>query len=85
MLRRVALLRTVRRLLVTANIFPSSPIFVTVMMEVIHFSGMLVRSRATRRNNPLDGILHGHRRENLRSHIDNMFPLFLSPKPSMFE
>jgi hypothetical protein len=28
----------------------------------------LVRTRATRRNNPEDTILHSHRRENLKSY-----------------
>jgi hypothetical protein len=45
MLRRVALvrafLRSVLRLLVTANVFPSSPILVTLMMEEIHPSETL--------------------------------------------
>jgi hypothetical protein len=31
----IVFLRSVRRLLVTANIFPSSPILVTLMMEVL--------------------------------------------------
>jgi hypothetical protein len=46
MLRSVALVRTdvseelssVRRLLVTANVLPSSPILVTLMMEALSFS-----------------------------------------------
>jgi hypothetical protein len=29
-------------------------------------------TRATRRNIPEDGILHSHRRENLKSYIDNI-------------
>jgi hypothetical protein len=38
MLRRVAekyKLRSVRQLLVTANVFPSSPVLVTLMMEAL--------------------------------------------------
>jgi hypothetical protein len=30
-----------------------------------------VLTRATRRNNPEDTILHSHRRENLKSYIEN--------------
>jgi hypothetical protein len=46
-----------RLLLVTANGFPSSPIFVTMMMEGISSSPTSVLTRATRRNIPGDGIL----------------------------
>jgi hypothetical protein len=31
-----------------------------------------VLTRATRRNNPEDTILHSHRRENLKSYIDSI-------------
>jgi hypothetical protein len=48
------------QLLVTANIVPSLPILVALMM---------VLSRATRRNIPEDCILHSHHRENLKSYI----------------
>jgi hypothetical protein len=73
MLRRVALvgtnfsrgggeikfLRSFRRLLITANIVPSSLILVTLMMEALSSSETLDFKRSTRRNIPEDGILHG--------------------------
>jgi hypothetical protein len=62
-------LRSVLRLLVTANVIASSPIFVTLMMETLGSSKTLVPTRNTWRNIPEDGILYSHRRENLRSYI----------------
>jgi hypothetical protein len=61
-------LRSVRRLLVTANVVPSSPILVTLMMEALRSPETSVLIGATRRNTPEDGILHSYRRENLKSY-----------------
>jgi hypothetical protein len=61
-------LRSVLRLLVNANIVPSSQILVTLIMEEIRSSESSVLTKATLRNIPEGGIIHGHRCGNLNSY-----------------
>jgi hypothetical protein len=50
-------------LLVTADIVPSPPILVTLMMEAIHCSETSDLATATRRNIPEDRIPYSYRSE----------------------
>jgi hypothetical protein len=62
-LRRVALVRT------DVSEEPGASIIkVTLMEEQPGSSETSALTRATRRNNPEDTILHSHRRENLKSY-----------------
>jgi hypothetical protein len=63
-------LRIVLRLLLTANIVPSSPILVTLEMEAIRSSETSVFTRSILHNIPEDGIHDSHRRENIKHYKD---------------
>jgi hypothetical protein len=61
--------KTTTKLLITANVIPSSLIISILMIEALRFSETSVLRRATRCHFPADGILQSHRSENLKSYI----------------
>jgi hypothetical protein len=61
-------LRSVRRLLVTAGVVPSSSILIVLIKEALSSTETSLLTRATRRNTPKDTILYSLRRENLKSY-----------------
>jgi hypothetical protein len=67
---RIVFLCKVLWLLVTANI-PSLPVLITMMIEAICSSEMLVLARVTQRTIPEDGIPQGHHHENLKSYEES--------------
>jgi hypothetical protein len=69
LLRRVALVRTDVSDEPGASYIRVTKIFVTLMKVAPGSSETAVLTRATRRNNPEDTILHSHRRGNLKSYI----------------
>jgi hypothetical protein len=76
--------RSVLRLLLTANVVPTSPILIAMMMEAIRSSEAPVLTEATQQHIPED-FLHSHHLENLKSYraltgwalylICNVFPV----------
>jgi hypothetical protein len=61
--------RSVHLSLVIANVVPSSPVLVILIMVATRFYKNSVLTRFTRRNIPEDGIIHSQCHANLKSYI----------------
>jgi hypothetical protein len=61
--------RTLRRLLVAANVLHFSPILVTFLTETLRSSDTSILTRTKGRNTPEDDILRSHCREILKSYM----------------
>jgi hypothetical protein len=70
-------LRSVRQLLVTANVLNSS-ILVTLMMEALCSFETSVLTRSTRINNPEEAILRSHRREDISMYVSIYLSMYWS-------
>jgi hypothetical protein len=68
LLRRVALVRT------DVSEEPGASFIRVTKIGALGSSETSVLTRATRRNNPEDTILHSHRRENLKSYTASVVP-----------
>jgi hypothetical protein len=68
------------RLLVTANVVPSSLIISTLMMEAIRSSETSVLTRTTRRHIPQDGILQALSSIQIRSNVSYFNSNWLTTK-----
>jgi hypothetical protein len=68
-MKNAVFLRSVLQLLAIANVLLLSLLLFPLTMEAIHSSEMSVHIRAIRRQSQEDGILHSHRRENIKCYI----------------
>jgi hypothetical protein len=72
-IKMLGICRVAAQLVASRVVFSSTELVGKIKQRRMVSSGLLrcvalVRTRATRRNNPEDTILHSHRRENLKSY-----------------